>query len=182
MKDLRLLGMSELFELARDKILLTLPNETYQSYPILLPPWRNGGPPLAAFLYGVLRSIPKEGRHFLAPQLLVTLDATTGEVDGRKKVTPRDLGVSQEPGAPIGVHVLAQGLTAEEYTKARVRLFELYDILAAAFVLGEDPRRNARRAVEFRELFFRLSEKPLAIYYRSVGRTFFGWLERGANA
>lgn len=182
MKGLALRGMSDLFELARDKVLLTLANETYQSYPILLPPWRNGGPPLAAFLYGGLRSVRNEGRYFLAPQLLATLDATTGELDTRKKVVPRDLGVSQEPGASLGVHVLAKGLTPEEYAKARARLFELYDILAAAFVAGEDPRRHARRAAEFREIFFRLSEKPLAAYYRSVGRVFFGWVERGAGS
>ena len=181
MKDLALRGMSELFERARDLVLMSLPNETYQSYPILLPPWRNGGPPLAAFLYGSLRSVPKEGRYFLAPQLMATLDATTGELDNRRKAVPRDLGVSDEPGASIGLHVLAKGLTREEYVKARERLFELYDVLAASFAGGEDPRRNARRALDFRELFFRLSEKPLAAYYRSVGRVFFGWVDRGAG-
>jgi hypothetical protein len=72
-------------------------------------------------------------------------------------------------------------MTPEEYSRWRIRLFELYDFLAAAFVAGEDPRRHARRAVEFRDVFFRLSEKPLAPYYRAVGRIFFEWVDRGAS-
>lgn len=169
--------MAELFENARAKIQLTLANETYQSYPILLPPRRKGDPPLAAFLYGVSRSIRGKGRYFVAPHLLATLDATSGGVESRKEVVPRDLGVTQKAGELIGLHVLAQGMTAEEYAARRIRLFELYDLLADSFVKGEDAHRHARQAAEFRSLFFRLSEVPLAPYYRSVGRAFFSWVQ-----
>jgi hypothetical protein len=174
----RLKPMAELFEDARAAIQLALSNETYQSYPILLPPRQRGGPPLAAFLYGVSRSIRAKGRYFVAPNLLATLDATSAVVESRKEVIPRDLGVAQKPGELIGLHALAQGMTPEEYAARRTRLFELYDRLADAFVKGDDAHRHTRQATEFHTLFFRLSEAPLAPYYRSVGRAFFSWVQQ----
>lgn len=173
--------MAVLFEAARDKVHLTLPNETYQSYPIVMPPAREGGPPRVAFLYGASRSVKGEGRYFVVPDLLAILDAASGEVTERRSVVPRDLGVPEEPGKTAGLHVLAKGLTADEYTSRRKRLFELYDELAAAFLRDEEPSRYSREGTEFRTLFFQLSEAPLAAYYRAVGRDFFGWVDRATR-
>jgi hypothetical protein len=174
--------MADLFEAARAKVHLTLSNETYQSYPILLPPERGSGSPRVAFLYGVLRSVKGEGRYFVVPQVLAILDAASGEVKERRNVVPRDLGVPQEPGTFAGLHVLAKGMTPDEYTERRKRLFELYDELAGAFLRNEEPHRYARQGLEFRTLFFELSETPLAPYYRAVGRDFFGWIDHAIRA
>jgi hypothetical protein len=174
-------NMAALFEVARTKVHLTLANETYQSYPIVLAPERPGGSPRVAFLYGVLRSIKGEGRTFFVPDLLAILDATSGDVKERRNVVPRDLGVSDDPGKVAGLHVLGKGMTADEYVARRKRLFELYDELAAAFLGNDDPSRFARDALEFRNLFFQVSEAPLAVYYRAVGRDFFGWIDRATR-
>lgn len=175
--------MAVLFEAARNNVHLTLSNETYQSYPIVLPPEREGGSPRVAFLYGVSRSVKGEGRYFVVPDLLAILDAASGEVRERRNVVPRDFGVSEDPGKIAGLHVLAKGMTPDEYTNRRKRLFELYDELAAAFLRNEEPSRYAREGLEFRTLFFQqLSEAPLAAYYRAVGRDFFGWIDRAARA
>ena len=181
MSVIELQNMAALFEAARTKVHLTLANETYQSYPIVLLPERPGGSPRVAFIYGILRSIKGEGRTFFVPDLLAILDATTGEVKERRNVVPRDLGVPDDPGKTAGLHVLGKGMTADEYVNRRNRLFELYDGLAAAFLKNEDPSRFARAGLEFRTLFFQLSEAPLAKYYRAVGRDFFGWIDRAAR-
>jgi hypothetical protein len=182
MSVIALQHMADLFESARAKVHLTLSNETYQSYPILLPPSREGGSPRVAFVYGVLRSVKGEGRYFVVPHLLAILDAASGEVKERRDVVPRDLGISEEPGKFAGLHVLAKGMTADEYVDRRKRLFELYDVLAGAFIRAEERSRYARQALEFRTLFFQLSEAPLAPYYRAVGRDFFGWIDGAIRA
>ncbi|HYO45373.1 MAG TPA: hypothetical protein VEY33_01615, partial [Gemmatimonadota bacterium] len=89
---LALMGLSELFEIARDRVLLTLPNETYQSYPIVTvgPGAERSG--LVVFLYGGLRSVPREGRYLYAPTLKATFDATTGHLRSRESVTPAEVG------------------------------------------------------------------------------------------
>ncbi|HYN44254.1 MAG TPA: hypothetical protein VE129_20935, partial [Thermoanaerobaculia bacterium] len=84
-------------------------------------------------------------------------------------------------GEIIGLHVLAQGLTADGYAAKRERLFSLYDRLAASFVKGEQRAANGGAAREFREVFFSLTEKPLALYYRVVGRAFFDWVNELAG-
>jgi hypothetical protein len=178
---LALKGLSELFEVARDRVLLTLPNETYQSYPIVTiePGARGSG--LVVFLYGGLRSVPREGRYFSAPALRATFDATTGDLRSRESVSPAELGGPHAAGEIIGLHVLAQGLTTDAYTAKRERLFSLYDRLAARLVGGEQQTVNGGAAREFRELFISLTEKPLAPYYRAVGRTFFAWVDELAG-
>jgi hypothetical protein len=178
---LALKGLSELFEVARDRVLLTLPNETYQSYPIVTIGPGAREPGLVVFLYGGLRSVPREGRYFSAPTLKATFDATTGDLRSRESVSPAEVGGSHAAGEIIGLHVLAQGLTADAYNAKRERLFSLYDRLAAPFVGGEQPTVNGGAAREFRELFFSLTEKPLAPYYRAVGRAFFAWVDELAG-
>ena len=138
-------------------------------------------PGLVVFLYGGLRSVPREGRYFRAPTLKATFDATTGDLRSRESVTPAEVGGPHAAGEVIGLHVLAQGLTAEGYAAKRERLFSLYDRLAELFSNGEHRSGNGGASREFRELFFSLSEKPLAPYYRAVGRAFFAWVDELAG-
>ncbi len=170
--------LSELFEMARDRVLMDLPNETYQSYPILVPGGQDPEAGRAVFLYGGLRSVRGKGRFFRAPYLRATLEARGGDLVSRDRVTPADLGVAHAPEETIGLHVLAKGLTPDEYADRRKRLFELYDRLAAAFLEQREGRAERAAAAEFRGLFFTISEEPLAPYYRAVGRSFFSWAEQ----
>lgn len=169
-------GLSDLFETARDRVLLTLPNETYQSWPIVTVGPGAARPGLVVFLYGGLRSVPREGRYLRAPHLKAAFDARTGDLRSRAPVVPRDLGGPHEAGEIAGLHVLAEGLTAGEYTANRARLFALYDRLAAPFVEGEGRGVSGGAAREFLDLFFAFTEKPLAPYYRAVGSEFFTWV------
>jgi hypothetical protein len=176
-----LMGLSELFEIARDRVLLTLPNETYQSYPIVTVGPGADKPGLVVFLYGGLRSVFREGRYFYAPALRATFDARTGDLRSRESVSPVELGGPHADTEVIGLHVLAQGLTPDEYTEKRARLFSLYDRLETSFVGGEARPPSGGAAREFRDLFFTLTEKPLAPYYRAVGRAFFAWVDELAG-
>src|SRR5262245_24011643 len=128
--------MSDLFVDAREKVGSRLADETYQSFPILLAPAR-GGPPLVAFLYGTLRAA-REGRYYYAPHLLVRLDARSGEVVDRRRVTPAELGGPHQPEEVIGLHEVKRGRSVAEYTSGRDRLFTLYDRAALRFLDGAD--------------------------------------------
>jgi hypothetical protein len=170
----------ELYEVARDRVLMTLANETYQSYPILVPAAGPDPSGRVVFLYGTLRSVPREGRYLMAPSLRAVFDATRGELLSRDAVLPADLGGSHAPGEVLGLHVLAQGMSADEYNRERARLFSSYDRLAERFFAGETKPAPEGTSGGFRDLFFSLAEKPLAPYYRSVGREFFTWVDASA--
>src|SRR5262249_45053239 len=148
--------MAELVADARDKVQMTLPLGTYQSYPILLAPER-GGPPLVAFFYGISRPT-RPGKFFVAPDLLVHVDARSGEVARKRAVTPQDLGGPHQPGELTGMRAGRKGWTAEDWDRHHARLFGLYDRAALRFLDGDDPVKYRREVTEFRDLFIETLE------------------------
>jgi hypothetical protein len=172
--------MAQLVVDAREKVRKALPLETYQSYPILLEPER-GAPPLVAFFYGTQRAT-REGRYLVAPDLLVHLDARSGEVARKRAVTPADLRGPHKPGEIAGLQPGHKGWTAEDWDRLHARLFGLYDRAALRFLDGVDPVKYRSEAKELSDLFKDALEVPLLPYYHSLGKDFFTWLQRGADA
>lgn len=100
--------------------------------------------------------------------------AATGDFLELRALTPRDLGIAQDPGAWLG----DPGPPPDPAKLAR--LLDLYDAALPAFAGGAAALTASakRAAIEIRALFPELREPPLAPYYAALGRRFFAWIDR----
>lgn len=173
-------GIREIIALVQAGPAASLPDETHQSFPIPLPP--SSGSLRIAFLFAPSHLQRDVGLVLSAPASIAFLSASTGEVLEKGPVTPADLGVRHAAREVLGPFRLPEKMSAEEYAAQRERLYNAYDALLPAFAAGrrgaalDERTRSAAR--EFLALFGRLSEPPLAPYYRSLGKDFFLWIER----
>lgn len=74
---------------------------------------------------------------------------------------------------------LPEGMTPQQFVDLRTRLFALYDALLpkfAASLAAPAPEIRAQ-AQEFKALFLKLREEPLAPYYEGSGGEFFTWID-----
>ena len=170
--------IQELIEIAQMGPAASLADETHQSYPIPLSPTC---PLQVAFLFCPSRLQRRVGLQLLPPMHRAVLDAATGKVLEMRKVTPSELGVPDDPGTVLGVFGLPKGMSSEEFLKEQGQLRDAYDVLlpyyAAGMGLGEAGSRAQKAASEFLRLFPRVTEPPLAPYYRALGEKFFRWLQ-----
>lgn len=130
-----------------------------------------------AILFTATEREPQTGaRRVQAPRHLVSARADTGDFVELRAITPRDLGVPQDPEAWIGE--LPEGDRGEK----RARLLDLYDAALPAFAAGPSGATATakRAAIEIAALFPEVAEAPLVPYYRALGRRFFAWVDRAA--
>lgn len=176
---LELKSVRQLYDFARNKAAVKLPIETHQSYPIPQPPTL--GSVSVAYLYLTSRLQAGAGLFLVAPGHRALLNAATGELLEMKAVTPSELGVNDPPGKILGTFGLPKGMSSEQYLVEQGQLYDAYDVLLPAWAAGSkaaDAGTRVRAAArEFTGLFARVSEPPLAPYYRSVGRAFFTWVQ-----
>jgi hypothetical protein len=179
-QPVQLKAIREMIGLAQTGPAAALPDETHQSYPIPVP--ASGGSIRIAFLFAPSHLQRGVGLVLAAPNYAAFLSAATGEVLEKGAVTPADLGVRNKAGEVLGPFVLPARMSGEDYAKEREHLYDAYDVLLAAWASGQRgsnlDRRTRSAAQDFVRLFARLSEPPLAPYYRSVGKDFFPWVER----
>jgi hypothetical protein len=172
----------KLVQAARMSAAAFVPTETHQSYPIPQP--AAGALRSVVFLYCTSRLQPRLGMFLMAPDRQAQINAATGELLTMRAVTPAELGVSDDPGKVLGRFGLPKEMTSEQYLAEQERLYAAYDGLLPVWFAGSrlasagDAARSAGR--EFRLLFPKISEPPLAPYYRAAGIAFWKWLEEGA--
>lgn len=150
-------------------------DEDRQSFPI---PVIQHGEPWIIYLFSPSLARPKAPTKMSPPTYTIQLNASTGKLKKLLTVTPRDFNQKHETGEMIGELAMPAGLSFEDFTRKRDRLYELYDELLPVYFANckiEDSTLHAS-AKEFKQLFDLLSESPLWPYYRSVGGNFFDWI------
>lgn len=150
-------------------------DEDRQSFPI---PVIQQGEPWIVFLFSPSLARPKAPTKMSPPSYVIQLNANTGKLKELLTVTPKDFDQKHAAGEMIGELSMPAGLSFEDFTHRRDRLYELYDELLPFFFTNchiEDATLHAL-VKEFKQLFDLLSEPPLWPYYRSVGGNFFDWI------
>ncbi len=132
-----------------------------------------------AFLFCPMRSVPGQGRWLLPPTYLALVNAATAKFEKLAAVTPADFGRTDDPTKFLGNYLIPPpGMSTEDFLAQQRSLFAAYDRLLPHFAASDaTPPLDLRRiASEFQTVFARLTEPPLAPYYRSTGSEFFAWL------
>lgn len=176
-KDNNFKSIESLIEVATSNMNAKLPEESHQSYPL---PVRTAKGLRIVFIYcpSVLR--PAEGLWLIAPTHLVNLDARSGELVTMESITPAYFGINDKEGKVLGrYNMLPEKRTPEEFFDMRGRLYRDFDGLIEPFSRGKTtvPKEIQAMATEFKNLFSKVSEEPLLIYYEAIGKEFFEWLK-----
>jgi hypothetical protein len=117
------------------------------------------------------------------PRFLLWLDPRTGRMLELKRLTPADFGRADTRDQMLGVLLLPEGMTGEQYLEQKAALFALYDVLLPEFAHPQQPSSNATRSAarKFEALFHLLREPPVDAYYEAVGHDFFHWVRDAAR-
>jgi hypothetical protein len=172
----RFKSVTEMADLAQAYVGGKLPTETHQSFPI--PTSAHGGTKLA-FLYSISNVRPMVGLYLLPPSHIAYWDPTSGEPLGLQTISPKELGINDDPHKTLGKYDMLRGKTPEQVHEMRARLFKAYDELLPYFA---DPSKTIsnetkRAADDFKKIFPEVTEQPLLPYYHAVGKDFFTWLD-----
>ena len=176
------LSAKYVYKISRDYATKNLPNETYQAYPI---PVRYASGVNLVFLWGISRAVPGEGRHYISPHWMVAFESSTGEVVIARRVLPSYFGLTVTPGQFIGTRYWKNESAISNRRELEDRLYRLYDELIPYFTKNEQvdvPPAIRNAALEFREIFRRLSQQFLRPYYCAVGRDFYTWVDDAAKS
>jgi hypothetical protein len=157
----------------------SVPDETRQSLPI---PVRHAGTLAVTFFYCPAAARP-QGARMYPPRFWLWLDPTTGAMLELKRVTPGDFGRNDARDQMLGVLVLPEGMTQNQYLEQKAALFALYDALLPEFAHPQSFVSAATRSAarKFDALFYRLREPPVAAYYETIGQEFFQWVRDAAS-
>ncbi|MFO0587858.1 MAG: hypothetical protein U0441_09980 [Polyangiaceae bacterium] len=111
------------------------------------------------------------------PSHVAYADAESGEFLELAAITPRDLGVAQDPDHWLGEFVEPMNLDEK-----RMRYLDRLDAVSFAFAAGRGAETpDVRRAAgELTAAFADIQEAPLAPYYRALAGRFFAWLARAS--
>jgi len=146
------------------------------SFPV--PAHRQGQPQVAFMIF--FRMVMPGPPQMLPPSKVGWLDPVTGKRIALTKVSPADFG--QTDSADEMMKIIPDKYPNIKYDESvilRDRLFELYDILFAAWAANPSPAGQGRlqnQARDFLRIFDQLAEEPLKPYYEALGRDWFGWL------
>jgi hypothetical protein len=169
-------SLKEFRDLARQQVAGVVPHETHVSFPI---PVARNGKYSVTFLLATSIVKPNEGLLLLPPAHVVDLEWPSGKLAELRAVDPRAFGLNDDPQKVLGKYdMLPNGRTSEQFLEMQSRLYELYDLLAPSFLSGAkrvDTRRT-REAMEFLDLFPKVTEQPLQPYYKATAAGFFAWL------
>ncbi len=162
---------------AKEHTVRTLPNETFQSYPI---PVIGPTGMQVGFFWGTSRAVPGQGRHYVVPSWIAALDPLTGAVVDARRVLAVEFNQAAA-GDFIGIH--KQTMSVEQHQSLESRLYELYDLLSPVFAARNtvDTPELRDAAAEFQQVFGQLTDDFLHPYYRAMGREFFDWLDSAAE-
>jgi hypothetical protein len=160
-----------------------LDNETYRLYPI---PVRSLEDVNLAFLWGVSRATPGEGRHFLPPHWMVEFNTRNGALAVERSITPSDLEQTAEPGQFIG----SRHWKEEEHLSNRRhdlenQFFKLLDKLIPYFsnnAVAQSTPMISRTTLEMKKTFILISKDFMRPYYCAIGYEFFNWIDAHAHS
>ncbi len=176
------LSVESVYKISRDYATKNLPNETYQAYPI---PVRYASGVNLVFLWGISRAVPGEGRHYISPHWMVAFESRTGEIVIAKHVLPSYFGLTVTPGQFIGTRYWKNESAISNRRELEDHLYRLYDVLIPYFTKKKQvdaPPAIRNEALEFQEIFGRLSQQFLRPYYCAVGRDFYAWVDDVARS
>jgi hypothetical protein len=169
------MNFSELMRLGRVHVMERVSEQSRQSLPV---PVRHDGKVQVAFMYCPTLARPT-GSRMAPPDTVAWLDPVSGALATVAAVTPANFGQQHNPNEMLGEFRLPQGLTGDQYLDLRKRLFQLYDLLFAAWAgnpSAPGPALLQGAAREFLQIFGQVSEPPLLPYYHALGTEYFQWV------
>lgn len=133
-----------------------------------------------SFLYYPFRY---QNQSVYTPAFLQTIDAESGEMEEMRASAAKDFGLNHGKRELLGHLEEIPGITRDEIDHNEKRLYILYDKLLPEFADAHIPVSDNIKAsaIEFKKLFYYMSEAPLRTYYHAVGKDFFSWLDRVAR-
>jgi hypothetical protein len=117
------------------------------------------------------------------PHHKITIDAATGKVVENRPVTPRDLGVSKDPGAATEGFGLDPAMTADAFWDFYDRFINISPAVWEIFKTGETQLSDQDLEVikEYNAIFLCIAKTPFLPYYKAVASDFFDWLSRALS-
>lgn len=131
-----------------------------------------------AFMCSISSVTGAFGMQLLPPHKVLLVDSATGDLSAIRDTSPAEFGEPHQPNQYIGAYEMPSGISRDEFVKKKAELYSQYNILLPAFASGVSrPSAEVRNAaIEFQKTFQLITEKPLAGYYRSLGKEFWNWL------
>ena len=146
------------------------------SFPV--PALRQGQPQVAFMI--CFRMVLPGPPQMWPPSKVGWLDPVTGKRIALTKVSPADFGQTDSTDEMLEIKPYKYpNINYDKSVILAERLFELYDILFAAWAANPSPASQGRlqnQARDFLRIFDQLAEEPLKPYYEALGRDWFGWL------
>jgi hypothetical protein len=154
-----------------------VPSMTHASYPT---PIHHQGELQIAFMVCRLR-LQASGSQMWPPNKILRFEPVNGKLINETTVSPTNFGRADlmDKDLPEWKLRLKPDIIGDMFDNLTKRLFELYDVLFAAWAAnpssaGQGRLRNQAR--DFLRIFDQVSEEPLKPYYEALGHDWFGWL------
>jgi hypothetical protein len=158
----------------------TLPDETRQSLPI--PVFSKAGGKIV-FLFCPQHIIPREGALLSAPTHELEFDWKAKKTEGLRKFNDMsDIERRKHASASQALHKMPPGMSLNEYDKKDEELNQLFDELIPVYFKQVEAMADLpEKCCSFLSIFREISEKPLVLYYETVGKDYFDWLQKNAR-
>jgi len=153
----------------------TVPGSMFTSSPV---PVRRQGRVQIAYMICPY-TFNQKGSWIWPPNEVVRFDPVSGKLTDKNTVTPDDFDQADPIDKKFKKSLSMPSDKVDEFNNLREHLFELYDVLFAAWAANPSPAGQGRlqnQARDFLRIFDQLAEEPLKPYYEALGRDWFGWL------
>ena len=135
-----------------------------------------------AFLLFTKFGLPPAAPNIYPPKFQAMIDYANGRLTGIHPIRAGEFPGAGAPDAPLGTHSLdpsIKSLPATEFRARKMALHQAYDQVIPLFQRNPQAVAREQKAAvrRFATLFSLFAEKPMLPYYRTLGRTFFTWVD-----
>lgn len=150
--------------------------ELLTSWPI--PDYRDGQLGYWFFYYASFGPPPAKEFKLFPPGWVVWIAASDGTISGPKRVIPQEVGLFAQEGESFATHNWPESWTMEMADQKREKLLKSYDNVVSIWEgkKGDYSAAALPEVADFRKRFAELTEPPLLVCYRTLGRSFFEWI------
>src|SRR5205814_4466119 len=122
---------------------------------------------------------PRDGLKLWPPAYISEINALNGKLERLRMANPTELGLPHLQDAPLGRYLSLAERQTDELLTAHAQCKQSYDILLPHFVANSRPVAGLLRdeITAFLKIFDQLHEQPWLPCYRTIGQSFFRWLE-----
>jgi len=152
-----------------------IPKKESTSYPV--PVLRKGQVQIAYIVCPYIYN--QKGSWIWPPNKVAWFDPVSGDLLDEYSVAPDYFNQDDPVDKKFKKNLSIPSDRVDAFDNLRKRLFELYDVLFAAWAAnhssaGQGQLQNQAR--DFLRIFYQISKEPLKPYYEALGRDWFGWL------